>query len=58
MKRLISVLLILFMFSLVQLDTSGKALFNLQFLNAKVIFLFFVIYNIFLMLLAVTKKTK
>lgn len=49
--------LILFMFSLVQLDTSGKALFNLQFLNAKVIFLFFVIYNIFLILLAVTVKT-
>lgn len=49
--------LILFMFSLVQLDTSGKALFNLQFLNAKVIFLFFVIYNIFLILLAATVKT-
>lgn len=49
--------LILFMFSLVQINTSGKTLFNLQFLNAKVIFLFFVIYNIFLILLAVTKKT-
>lgn len=48
---------ILFMFSFVQLNTTDNALFNLQFLNAKVIFLFFVIYNIFLMLLAVTVNT-
>ncbi len=48
---------ILFMFSLVQINTFGKTLFNLQFLNAKVIFVFFVIYNMFLMLLAVTVKT-
>lgn len=49
--------LILFMFSLVQLDIGSKALFNLQFFNAKVIFLFFVIYNIFLILLAASVKT-